>query len=155
VKQLRARPWAEGVHLLMWPGLFGLGSGRAARMYTYRCGVQTQHVWRRRVAVANGGARAHAQALAPSLLLHEHHISVSSATVVYCDNVSVVCMTTNPVHHRRMKHIEIDMHFVREKVSFGPSSGAPRVVLSPIRRHHDQGLVCSIVYCFSVQSLRL
>ena len=28
-------------------------------------------------------------------------------------------MTTNPVHHRRTKHIEIDIHFVREKVALG------------------------------------
>jgi hypothetical protein len=28
-------------------------------------------------------------------------------------------MSTNPVQHRRTKHIEIDIHFVREKVSLG------------------------------------
>ena len=44
---------------------------------------------------------------------------LSSATIVYCDNVSAVYMTANPVHHRRTKHIEIDIHFVREKVALG------------------------------------
>jgi hypothetical protein len=38
-------------------------------------------------------------------------------TIIYYDNVSFVYMTVNPVHHRRMKHIEIDIHFVCEKVS--------------------------------------
>ena len=52
-------------------------------------------------------------------LLQELHVPLASATVVYCDNVSVVYMTTNPVHHRRTKHIEIDIHFVREKVALG------------------------------------
>ena len=52
-------------------------------------------------------------------LLQELHISIPLATVVYCDNVSTVYMTANPVHHRRMKHIEIDIHFVREKVALG------------------------------------
>jgi hypothetical protein len=28
-------------------------------------------------------------------------------------------MTANPVHHQHTKHIEIDLHFVREKVALG------------------------------------
>uniref|UniRef100_A0A0A9B536 Reverse transcriptase Ty1/copia-type domain-containing protein n=1 Tax=Arundo donax TaxID=35708 RepID=A0A0A9B536_ARUDO len=52
-------------------------------------------------------------------LLEELHVSIPSATVVYCDNVSAVYMAANPVHHRRTKHIEIDIHFVREKVALG------------------------------------
>jgi hypothetical protein len=28
-------------------------------------------------------------------------------------------MSSNPVQHRRTKHIEIDIHFVREKVALG------------------------------------
>jgi hypothetical protein len=44
---------------------------------------------------------------------------MSSATVVYCDNVSAIYMSSNPVQHKRTKHIEIDIHFVREKVSLG------------------------------------
>jgi hypothetical protein len=44
---------------------------------------------------------------------------MSSATIVFSDNVSAVYMTVNPVHHRRTKHIEIDIHFVREKVALG------------------------------------
>ncbi|XP_066374879.1 uncharacterized mitochondrial protein AtMg00810-like [Miscanthus floridulus] len=52
-------------------------------------------------------------------LLQELHISIPLATIVYCDNVSAVYMAANPVHHRRTKHIEIDIHFVREKVALG------------------------------------
>jgi len=54
-----------------------------------------------------------------SQLLQELHISIPSATIVYCDNVSTIYMTVNPVHYRHMKHIEIDIHFVREKVALG------------------------------------
>ena len=42
-------------------------------------------------------------------LLQELHVPLAKATVVYCDNVSAVYMTANPVHHRRTKHIEIDI----------------------------------------------
>ena len=41
---------------------------------------------------------------------------VSTATLVYCDNVSVVYLSENPVHHQRAKHIEMDIDFVCEKV---------------------------------------
>jgi hypothetical protein len=52
-------------------------------------------------------------------LLGELHCNVHKATVAYCDNISSVYMARNPVHHRRTKHIELDIHFVREKVALG------------------------------------
>nr|XP_020162983.2 uncharacterized mitochondrial protein AtMg00810-like [Aegilops tauschii subsp. strangulata] len=52
-------------------------------------------------------------------LLHELLSPVDKATIVYCDNVSAVYLSANPVHHRRAKHIEIDIHFVREQVALG------------------------------------
>lgn len=44
---------------------------------------------------------------------------VPKATLVYCDNVSAIYLTRNPVQHQRTKHIEMDIHFVREKVARG------------------------------------
>jgi hypothetical protein len=41
------------------------------------------------------------------------------ATLVYCDNVSAVYLFTNPVQHQRTKHVEINLHFVRERVAVG------------------------------------
>ena len=38
---------------------------------------------------------------------------------LYCDNISAVTMAKNPVFHHRTKHIEIDVHFVRERVASG------------------------------------
>lgn len=57
--------------------------------------------------------------LAPAASLGAPYLDCSCEIVVYCDNVSVVYMTANPVHHLRIKHIEIDIHFVREKVALG------------------------------------
>jgi hypothetical protein len=52
-------------------------------------------------------------------LLHELHSPLQRATLVYCDNVSAVYLSTNPVQHQRTKHVEIDMHFVCERVAAG------------------------------------
>lgn len=52
-------------------------------------------------------------------LLLELHCPIRSATIVYCDNISSVFISNNPVQHQRTKHIEIDIHFVREKVPMG------------------------------------
>ncbi|GKG08921.1 ribonuclease H-like domain-containing protein [Tanacetum coccineum] len=52
-------------------------------------------------------------------LLCELHTPLSSAMLVYCDNVSVVYLSSNPVKHQRTKHIEIDIHFVRDLVALG------------------------------------
>ncbi|GJZ44585.1 ribonuclease H-like domain-containing protein [Tanacetum coccineum] len=52
-------------------------------------------------------------------LLRELHTPLSTATLVYCDNVSAVYMSANPVQHQRTKHIKIDIHFVRDKVADG------------------------------------
>nr|GEV36338.1 retrovirus-related Pol polyprotein from transposon TNT 1-94 [Tanacetum cinerariifolium] len=52
-------------------------------------------------------------------LLRELHSPLSTATLVYCDNVSVVYMSANLVQHQRTKHIEIDIHFVRDIVTAG------------------------------------
>lgn len=52
-------------------------------------------------------------------LLHELRRPPDRVTFVYCDNVSTMYLSTNPVQYQRTKHIEIDLHFVRERVSFG------------------------------------
>lgn len=52
-------------------------------------------------------------------LFLELHFPLYKATLVYCDNVSAIYLSSNPVQHQRTKHIEMDIHFVREKVARG------------------------------------
>ena len=66
-------------------------------------------------AVANGVAKA----CWIRQLLHELHQHLTRSTLVYCDNVSAVYLSSNPVQHQRTKHVEIDLHFVRKRVCTG------------------------------------
>jgi hypothetical protein len=66
-------------------------------------------------AVANGVAEA--AWLLP--LLAELHRPLARSTLIYCDNVCAVYLSTNPVQHQRTKHVEIDLHFVRDHVAIG------------------------------------
>ena len=38
---------------------------------------------------------------------------------LYCDNKAAINISHNPVHHDRTKHVEIDRHFIKEKVETG------------------------------------
>ncbi|XP_068344266.1 uncharacterized protein [Pyrus communis] len=50
-------------------------------------------------------------------LLKFMHISPTPAPVLFCDNLSTIALSFNPVQHQWTKHIEIDVHFVREQVA--------------------------------------
>jgi hypothetical protein len=65
--------------------------------------------------VANGVAKA----AWLRQLLHELQSPLATSTLVFCDNVSAVYLSTNLVQHQRTKHVEIDLHFVRKRVACG------------------------------------
>ncbi|KAG8479747.1 hypothetical protein CXB51_029269 [Gossypium anomalum] len=52
-------------------------------------------------------------------LLEEIGVGLKQTSVIWCDNTSTVFMSANPTHHAKVKHVEIDHHFVREKVLDG------------------------------------
>ena len=49
-------------------------------------------------------------------LLKELHIPLVTAPIMWCDNQSAITLAHNPVYHAKTKHVELDFHFVRDKV---------------------------------------
>jgi hypothetical protein len=52
-------------------------------------------------------------------LLKDLNVTCAKLPALYCDSQSAIHIASNPVFHERTKHLEIDCHFVREKVQKG------------------------------------
>jgi hypothetical protein len=50
------------------------------------------------------------------VLLKDLGIYLHDPPILWCDNVSALAIASNPVFHARTKHIEVDFHFIRERV---------------------------------------
>ncbi|CAN0884915.1 Retrovirus-related Pol polyprotein from transposon RE1, partial [Linum grandiflorum] len=79
-------------------------------------------------------------------LLSELHIPQSKPPVLWCDNLGATYLAHNPVFHSRSKHLEIEFHFVRDRVAKGqfqvryiPATDQLADVLTkPLTRMHFQ-----------------
>ncbi|RVW28756.1 Retrovirus-related Pol polyprotein from transposon RE2 [Vitis vinifera] len=83
--------------------------------------------WRskKQSVVARSSAKAEYKALAQGIcegiwikrVLSELGQTSSSPILMMCDNQATISIAKNPVHHERTKHVEIDRHFITEKVT--------------------------------------
>jgi histone deacetylase 1/2 len=62
-------------------------------------------------------ANATAEVLWVQKLLTELKVPHPSKARLWCDNLGATYLSANPIFHARTKHIEIDFHFVRERVA--------------------------------------
>ena len=85
--------------------------------------------WRskKQSVVARSTAEAEFRAMAQGLcellwlqiLLSELKLYKHKPLMLYCDNKAAIDIANNPVQHDRTKHIEIDRHFIKEKLDSG------------------------------------
>lgn len=53
------------------------------------------------------------------IILNDLKVKWEEPMKLYCDNKSAINIAHNPVQHERTKHIEIDRHFIKEKLEEG------------------------------------
>jgi len=85
--------------------------------------------WRskKQSVVARSSAEAEFRAVAHGIceglwvekLLQELNFYNSPPIKLYCDNKSAIFIAHNPVIHDRTKHVEVDKHFIKEKIERG------------------------------------
>lgn len=77
--------------------------------------------------VARSSAEAEFRAMAQGIcellwlkiILEDLKIKWGGPMKLYCDNKSAISIAHNPVQHDRTKHIEVDRHFIKEKLDSG------------------------------------
>ncbi|KAJ4750231.1 Copia protein [Rhynchospora pubera] len=89
--------------------------------------------------VARSSAEAEYRAMASTAsemiwikhLITDMGVTCNKTMQMHCDNQAARHIASNPVFHERTKHIEVDCHFVREKVQAGQ-------IETPFVRSKDQ-----------------
>jgi histone deacetylase 1/2 len=64
-------------------------------------------------------ANATAEMMWVQTLLKELGVRAPRYAKLWCDNLGATYLSANPIFHARTKHIEVDFHFVRERVAQG------------------------------------
>ena len=53
------------------------------------------------------------------MLLDELKVAGKMPMRIYYDNKAAINISHNPIHHDRTKHVEVDHHFIKEKIDKG------------------------------------
>ena len=50
-------------------------------------------------------------------LLKELRVDIEEPMTLYCDNKAAISIAHNPIQHDHTKHVEVDRHFIKEKIN--------------------------------------
>ena len=85
--------------------------------------------WRskKQLLVARSRAKAEFKVMAQAIyellwikiIITDLGITLKEPMRLYCDNQAAINIAHNPIHHDRTKHVEIDWHFIKEKLDIG------------------------------------
>ena len=53
------------------------------------------------------------------IILDDLKLTRSGSIKLFCDNKSAIDIAHNPVQHDRTKYVEVDRHFIKEKLDAG------------------------------------
>ena len=99
-------------------------------------------------------AHASAETTWLGYLLYELGAHIQYPVMLHCDNMSTTYMASNPIFHARTKHIELDYHYVREKVArdshrvcYIHTKDQPADLLTkPLHKHRHQFLSTKLMH---------
>ncbi|RVW31986.1 Retrovirus-related Pol polyprotein from transposon RE1 [Vitis vinifera] len=109
--------------------------------------------WRskKQSVVARSSAEAEYKALAQGIcegiwikrVLSELGQTSSSPILMMCDNQAAISIAKNPVHHDRTKHVEIDRHFITEKLDQEDLTFPQVATMDSVKENLDKSYVDS------------
>ncbi|KAL5766683.1 hypothetical protein ACOSP7_017300 [Xanthoceras sorbifolium] len=83
-------------------------------------------------------------------LFQELGIKLAGTPILWYDNTGASSIAHNPVFHQRTKHIEVDIHFIREKIAAGslvvqyiPTASQKADVFTKALPHARFAILCS------------
>ncbi|KAI5328680.1 hypothetical protein L3X38_028077 [Prunus dulcis] len=82
---------------------------------------------KKQTSVSRSSTEAEYKALAHSAfevswilqILKDMHFFLAAPPLLHCDNLSALSLSSNPVFHSRIKHLDTDFHFAHERVQRG------------------------------------
>ena len=107
--------------------VFLFGSGPVSWMSKKQTSISTSSTESEYIAIAD----AVREALWFRRLLSDLGLPPKRPTTIYCDNQAAINLVNNPVHHARMKHIDVSLHFVRDHQDHGNGTRSVSVIYCP------------------------